>query len=89
MKIRWLIAIEGELSHLQYFNTNNNNNTEWSAYTRVSDLRLEPSNNELLIPGRSARTEVDLLISLGYTDEQLWNHYSEYRNSVVGITRPR
>lgn len=87
MKITWLIAVEGELSHLQYFNTDNH--TEWSGYTRVSDLRLEPSNNELLIPGRSARTEVDLLISLGYTHEQLWDHYSEYRDSVLSNTRPK
>lgn len=87
MKITWLIAVENKLTHLQLLNTDNPN--KWSGYTRTSDLKLEKGNTELLIPGRSARTEVDLLISLGYTDEQLWDYYSEYRNSVVGATRPR
>jgi len=87
MKITWLIAVEGELSHLQYFDTDNPN--KWSGYTRTSDLKLEKGNTELLIPGRSNRTEVDLLLSLGYTHEQLMEHYSEYRNSVVGNARSK
>lgn len=87
MKITWLIAVEGELTHLQYFDSDDHN--KWSGYTRLSDLRLETRSNELLIPGRSDRTEVDLLLSLGYTHEQLWDHYSEYRNSVVGNARSK
>lgn len=87
MKITWLIAVENELTHLQLLNTDNRN--KWSGYTRTSDLKLEKGNTELLIPGRSNRTEVDLLLSLGYTNEQLWDHYSEYRDNVVGNTRSK
>lgn len=87
MKITWLIAVEGELTHLQCFNTDAHD--VWSGYIRLSNLKLDPNNNELLIPSRSARTEVDLLISLGYTDEQLMEHYSEYRDRVVGNARSK
>lgn len=87
MKITWLIAVEGELTHLQLLDSDNHD--KWSGYTRTPDLKLEKRNNELLIPGRSARTEVDLLLSLGYTHEQLWDHYSEYRDRVLGNTRSK
>lgn len=87
MKIKWLIAVEGNKCYLQLIDTDDS--TKWGLYSLISNLHLEPNNSELVIPGRSTRTEVDLLLSLGYTNEQLWDYYIEYRDSVVGNARSR
>ena len=85
MQIEWLIAIEGNKSYIQLYN--GYDSSSWTDCIDPYYLSPDPNRSELVIPGRSARKEIDLLVSLGYTDEQLWEYYSEYRNRVVGNTR--
>ncbi len=87
MRIIWLIAVEGNKTYVQLYN--GYASSSWSDCVDLYCLTLDSDNSELIIPGRSARTEIDLLVSLGYTDEQLWEYYSEYRDRVVGNTRSR